>query len=179
MTTPSVLKMRKRRSTVYTGVWVVSGLVSPIALGIALWLRWSASRSHDSGDSWRGICAFALLGIALYGIILWRWHPLPGLLLSLGLALRGGHLQMLVWALLLLWGDHGLLAPTLSLLLEGLVPSTPRVPLAPEPVLARPGREPSGQRLQVEAGAPSVSEACDGEIVIGQALAGNLLAPII
>src|SRR5215471_10784319 len=46
--TPQASKARKMRAAIYTSVLVVSGLVSPIALGIALLLRWSASHSHDS-----------------------------------------------------------------------------------------------------------------------------------
>jgi hypothetical protein len=162
------------RAAIYTSVLVVSGMVSPIALGIALLLRWSASRSHDSENSWRGVFAFALLGAALYGLILWRFHPLAGLLVSVWQALRGLHIQALAWALLLLWGSHGLLAPALSLVLEGLVKSTPGVPLAPQPVLSRPEQGTSGQSTREGTGSPSVPEQSDGEIVVGQALAGNL-----
>jgi hypothetical protein len=171
---PPASKARKTRAAIYTSVLVVSGMVSPIALGIALLLRWSASRSHDSENSWRGVFAFALLGVALYGLILWRFHPLVGLLLSVGLALRSLHIQALAWSLLLLWGGHGLLAPAISLILEGLVKSTPGVPLAPQPVLSRPGQGTSGQRMQVGAGSTPVPEQSDGEIVVGQALSGNL-----
>lgn len=92
--TPPASKTRKMRA-IYTSVLVVSGMVSPIALGIALLLRWTASRSHDSANSWRGVFAFALLGAALYGLILWLFHPLAGLLLSVGLAVRGLHIQAL------------------------------------------------------------------------------------
>jgi hypothetical protein len=153
--TPPASKARKTRAAIYTSVLVVSGMVSPIALGIALLLRWSASRSHDSENSWRGVFAFALLGVALYGLFLWLFHPLAGLLLSVGLALHGLHIQALAWSLLLLWGGHGLLAPAISLVLEGLVKSTPGVPLAPQPVLSRPERNQAAGKVSCCGGSPT------------------------
>jgi hypothetical protein len=138
--TPPALKARKIRSVIYAGVLVVSGIFSPFALGLGLLLRLHASRSLDSSNSWRGIWAFALLGAALYGLMFWLFHPLTSLTLGVWLAMRAGRVSSLAWSLLLLWGYHGLLAPALSLVLEGLVKSSQAVPLAPRPVLSRPGR---------------------------------------
>jgi hypothetical protein len=177
--TPPALKARKIRSVVYAGVLVVSGVFSPLALGLGLLLRWHASRSLDSRDSWRGIWAFALLGAALYGLMFWRFHPLVGLALDVWQAIRAGHVQAGAWSLLLLWGYQGLLAPLLSLVLEGLVKSTQEVHLAPRSVLSRPGRGRQTvpvQGAQIVAGLASspFPEIIDGGVVVGQALSGNL-----
>jgi hypothetical protein len=177
--TPLASRARKMRPAIYTSVLVVSGTCSPPALGIALLLRWHASRSLDSGNSWRGIWAFALLGAALYGLIFWLFHPLAILSLGIWQAVRAGQELALEWSLLLLWGYHGLLAPALSLVLETLVKSTPEVPLAPRSVLSRPGVEgqgTSGQSAQVVKGSasPPFPEIIDGDVVLGRALSGNL-----
>lgn len=177
--TPLTSKAQKIRLAIYTLVLVVSGVYAPPTLGVALLLRWQAARSLDSRNSWRGIFAFAFLGASLYGFIFWRFHPLAGLVVGIWQAVRTGRDFAFGWLLLLFWGYHGLLAPALSLVLEGLVKSTQDVPLAPRLMLSRPGEAAqgtSGQRVQAMEGAaaPSFPEIIDGDIVLGQALAGTL-----
>src|SRR2546421_12884135 len=112
---PPVLKAREIRSVVYAGVFVVSGIFSPLALGLGLLLRLHASRSLDSGNSWRGTWAFALLGAALYGLMFWLFRALTSLTLGVWQAMRAGRVPSLAWSRLLLWGYDGLLSPALSL----------------------------------------------------------------
>ncbi len=172
-------KARGVRWAIYVSVLVALGVLSPFTIGLGLVLRGQAARSFDSRDSWRGIWAFAVLGVLAYGLLFWLLHPLSFLLVALFWALRFGHLAEVVQPLLLLWGYHALLAPGFSLVLEVLVKTTQEAQLAPRAVLSRPGdrgqRRP-GQGAQIVAGSSSLAfpEAVDGEAVIGRALSGNL-----
>jgi hypothetical protein len=167
------------RWAVYVSVLAVLGVLSPFATGLGLVLRERAARSVDSRDSWRGIWAFAVLGVLAYGLLFWWLHPLLFLLVAVWRALRFGHLAEGVQPLLLLWGYHALLAPVLALFLEVLIKTTQDAELAPRAVLSRPGkvgqRRP-GQGAQIVAGSssPAFPDAVDGEAVIGRALSGNL-----
>lgn len=167
------------RRALYVSVLVALGVLSPFAMGLGLVLRVQAARSFDSGDSWRGIRAFAVLGALAYGLLSWLLHPLSFLPVALFRALLGGHLARGVQPLLLLWVYHALLAPVVSLVLEALAKTAQEVPLAARAVLSRPGdvgRRRPGQEAQAVAGSssPAIPEAVDGEAVIGRALCGTL-----
>src|SRR5216684_263494 len=163
-------KARGGRWAIYVSVLVALGVLSPFTIGLGLVLRGQAARSFDSRDSWRGIWAFAVLGVLAYGLLFWLLHPLSFLLVALFRALRFGHLAEVVQPLLLLWGYHALLAPGFSLVLEVLVKTTQEFQLAPRAVLSRPGdggQRRLEQRAQIVAGSssPAFPEAVDGEAV--------------
>src|SRR5713226_5310669 len=163
------------RWALYVSVLAALGVLSPFATGLGLVLRGRAARSFDSRDSWRGIWAFAVLGVLAYGLLFWWLHPLLFLLEGVWRAMRSGHLAEGVQPLLLLWGYHALLAPILALILEALVKTRQDVQLAPRAVLSKPGdvrqRRP-GQGAQIVAGStsPAFPDAVDGDAVIGRAL---------
>jgi hypothetical protein len=97
-------KARGVRWVMYVSVLMAFGVLSPFTIGLGLVLRGQAARSFDSRDSWRGIWAFAILGVMAYGLLFWLLHPLSFLLVALFRALRFGHLAEGVQPLLLLWG---------------------------------------------------------------------------